>query len=68
MKTFKAIRKPVYIATLVANGKEFLLTSNAVAPFLMKHPEYTDCSYDATFKNGEWFIQFYRECAIDFVE
>ena len=68
MKTFEAIRKPIYIATVVADSKDFPFTVDVVNLFIMKHPEYKDCSYDRVFKEGKWIIKFYRECAIDFVE
>ena len=68
MKTFNTIRKPIYLATIVADGKDFPFTADVVKLFVIKHPEYQDCAYDRTFKEGKWIIKFYRECAVDFVE
>lgn len=65
--TFEAVRKPIYIAEVTANGKDFPFTLDVAKLFKERNEEYADCDYDSTYNNGIWTLRFYRECAIDFV-
>ena len=64
---FEAVRRPIYIAEVTANGKDFAFTSDIAKLFKERNEEYSDCDYDSTYNNGTWTLRFYRECAIDFV-
>lgn len=68
MKQFEAVRKPIYIAKIKANGKDFAFASLAVKAFKANNPDYESCEYDSSYDKGVWTIKLYRECAIDFVE
>lgn len=65
--TFETVRKPIYIAEVTANGKDFACTSDIAKLFKERNTEYADCDYDSAYSNGMWTLRFYRECAIDFV-
>ena len=64
---FEAVRRPIYIAEVTANGKDFVFTSDIAKLFKERNKEYSDCDYDSTYNNGTWTLRFYREWAIDFV-
>lgn len=67
-KTFMAVRKPIYVVSIIADYKEYPTTYELVKTFKAKHPEYANCKEDTEIKDGAWHIHFYRECAEDFVE
>lgn len=68
MKTFSAVRKPIYLTEVSASTGDFAYTIDLFEAFIAKHSEYKDCKYDKDLKDGVWTIRLYRECAIDFVE
>lgn len=64
---FEVVRRPIYIAEVTANGKDFPFTSDIAKLFKERNEEYADCDYDRIYSDGTWTLRFYRECAIDFV-
>ena len=68
MKTYKTIRKPIYIAELTANTKDYPFTTDLVREFVEQNPQFAECKYDTTITNGYWIIKFYKQCVTDFVE
>lgn len=64
---FEAVRKPIYIAEITANKKDFVFASELAKLFKERNADYANCNYDSTYSNGMWTLRFYRECAIDFV-
>lgn len=65
--TFEAVRKPIYIAEITANGADFKTAYDVVKAFKGRNAEYANCDYDSEYKQGVWIVRLYRECAIDFV-
>ena len=70
MKTYKAVRKPIYIITVTASAKDFLFATEVFKNFVSKYVEYSNCQYDKEFSivDNTWTLKLYRECAVDFVE
>lgn len=66
--TFEGVRKPIYIAKIMAYDTDFPTAFDAVKAFKERNPEYADCKYDKDFRRGTWIIHLYRECAVDFVK
>lgn len=68
LKRFTTVRKPIYIAEVVASSRDFPFTCDIFNKFIERNPQYADCQYDRFCKGDEWTLKLYRECAIDFVE
>lgn len=67
VKKFTAVRKPIYCVEINASGKDFKSALEAVKEFKKRFTEYENCEYDYEYTQGFWYIQLYRECAIDFI-